>query len=67
MMDGDEVRARSDGKDRVAAATVWSVDVGGLRVRCLRVEGGYVAQARTPRGGPPRSGGIRVRSSSSGA
>lgn len=44
------VRARVDGKTAIAARTVWALEVGGARFRCLREQGGYVVQARTRKG-----------------
>lgn len=49
-MASDPAHARSAGKEAVGARTVWFVDIGPLRARCLLDGEGYVVQARTSRG-----------------
>ena len=42
----DAVRARVEGRLKTAGKTVWSLECGGLRLRCLRADvGGFIVQA----------------------
>jgi hypothetical protein len=50
MAQDSAMRARVAGKERTAARTVWSVEIGPLRARCLRDGDGYLVQGRTERG-----------------
>lgn len=51
MKTDDAVRARNDGKARTAKRTAWILDIGALRVRCLRQDDdSYVVQGRMPQG-----------------
>jgi hypothetical protein len=40
----DAVRARVEGRMKTASKTVWSLECGGLRLRCLRADGGFIVQ-----------------------
>lgn len=44
------MRARVDGKQKTAASIVWSFEAGGLRVRCLALDEGFLVQARSEKG-----------------
>lgn len=42
----DAVQARVEGRMKTASKTVWALDCGGLRLRCLRADaGGFIVQA----------------------
>lgn len=44
----DAVRARNEGKDAVARRTIWILEIGGLKVRCLlENQTMFVVQVRT--------------------
>lgn len=46
MPTDEAVRARNAGKDAVAMRTIWSVDLAGLRFRCLADMRTFVVQIR---------------------
>ncbi len=46
----DATRARVAGKMAVAARTVWQLDIGQMRIRCLWQDDHYELQARTEKG-----------------
>jgi len=45
------MRARVDGRAKVAARTVWTLEIGALTARCLRQDDGtFIVQGRTSKG-----------------
>lgn len=45
-MNDSAMRARVAGRLSVAERTIWSMDVAGVRVRCVLVSGEYEVQVR---------------------
>lgn len=50
------VRARVDGREAVAKRTVWSLEIGPVRARCLWRGRDFVVQIRGPKGWNPEVG-----------
>jgi hypothetical protein len=44
--DDKAMRARADGRAKMAERTAWTLDANGLAVRCVKVRTNYVVQAR---------------------
>jgi len=44
------MRARVSGKQDTARRTVWQLNIGDLRLRCLSVSCGHVVQIRSAKG-----------------